>query len=180
MNGWWYPWAESVNGNRPGDYVRAWRHARSVFRGAGATNLRWIWAPNALTYSAKGTADLRALYPGDGEVDLLGMTGYGHGPSASQTLDATVKALRGLSHKKIIICETAADGPAKASWINGFGRYLNRHQEVYGFIWFNTSPSSGATGNYRFDDTPESTAAFRKLLRTTKVSERSTLAAPRS
>jgi hypothetical protein len=176
MNGWWYPWAQSVNGNRPGDFVHAWRHVRGVFRAVGATNVQWIWAANALTFSSKGTSDLRSLYPGDSDVDLVGFSGYGHGSSATQTFDPTVKALRAVTHKKIIICETAADGGSKTKWINSFGAYLRGHPEIYGFVWFNTSPSNGATGDYRFDDTPRNTAAFRNLLRTAKLTDKSALA----
>jgi hypothetical protein len=39
MNGTWYPWCEKVNGNKPGDYVRAWRHVHDVFAKAGAQNV---------------------------------------------------------------------------------------------------------------------------------------------
>jgi hypothetical protein len=180
MNGWWYPWAQSVNGNRPGDFVHAWRHVRGVFRAVGATNVQWIWAPNALTFSSKGTSNLRSLYPGDRDVDLIGLTGYGHGSSASQTFDPTLKALRAVSHKRIIICETAADGANKTRWITSVGAYHRGHQEIDGFVWFNTSPSSGATGDYRFDDTPQHTTAFRSLLRTARVSDRSALASSQS
>src|SRR5581483_8210881 len=39
LNGWWYPWGEGrngtgniVNGNQPGDLVKAWRHVHDIFR----------------------------------------------------------------------------------------------------------------------------------------------------
>src|SRR6476646_8353962 len=41
MNGDWFPWAEGANGNRPGDYVRAWRHVHDVFDEVGADNAIW-------------------------------------------------------------------------------------------------------------------------------------------
>ena len=31
MNGDWFPWAEGANGNRPGEYVSAWRHVHDIF-----------------------------------------------------------------------------------------------------------------------------------------------------
>ncbi|MGE5765396.1 MAG: hypothetical protein ACM3ZF_16470, partial [Mycobacterium leprae] len=31
MNGIWYPWAEQVNGNKPGEYIAAWRHVHDIF-----------------------------------------------------------------------------------------------------------------------------------------------------
>ena len=45
MNGNWYPWSEHANGNRPHEFVRAWRHIHDIFRAAGATNVEWVWSP---------------------------------------------------------------------------------------------------------------------------------------
>ncbi|MBS1863384.1 MAG: hypothetical protein JSS68_16930, partial [Actinobacteria bacterium] len=41
MNGNWFPWAEGVNGNNPGEYVAAWRHVHDIFTQVGATNATW-------------------------------------------------------------------------------------------------------------------------------------------
>ena len=177
MNGWWYPWAESVNGNRPGDYVRAWRHVHDLFRRSGCSNIRWIWSPNALTYSSRGTSNLASLYPGDRYADVIGMTAYGHGSSAAETFDATLRALRAISHRPVVISETGVDGPRKAEWITSFGRYLRRHQEIMGFVWYNTPPSApGAPDDYRFDDTPENLEAFRNALRVANVTSKTSTA----
>ena len=46
MNGNWFPWSESVNGNRPGEFVAAWRHVHDIFEQVGATNATWVWCPN--------------------------------------------------------------------------------------------------------------------------------------
>lgn len=173
MNGWWYPWAESVNGNRPGGFVRAWRHVHSVFRSSGATNVRWVWSPNALTYSSRGTSNLASLYPGDRYADVIGMTGYGHGASAAETFDATLRALKAISDKPIFLSETGVDGPRKLEWINSFGRYLRNHREIVAFVWYNTPPSTiGGSDDYRFDDTPENVDAFRNSLRVANVTSR--------
>ncbi len=47
MNGNWFPWGESVNGNQPGEYVAAWRHVHDIFTSVGATNATWVWCPYA-------------------------------------------------------------------------------------------------------------------------------------
>jgi beta-mannanase len=75
MNGNWYPWAEAVNGNTAGQYATAWQHVRDIFTAAGATNVKWIWAPNVL-YS--GSTALAGLYPGDSYVDVVGVDGYNY------------------------------------------------------------------------------------------------------
>src|SRR5205085_11196685 len=36
INGDWYPWSEKVNGNKPGQFVQAWRHVHDLFTAQGA------------------------------------------------------------------------------------------------------------------------------------------------
>ena len=163
MNGWWYPWAESENNNAAGEYIKAWRHTHDLFRAAGARNARWVWAPNALT-PGHPQPSLAELYPGDAYVDVLGMTAFGHGPSVEDTIGATYRALAQLSDKPIIIAETGADGPHKTTWIAGFGPFVRAHSRIYGFVWGNATRASGATGDYRFDDTERNIVTFRKTL----------------
>ena len=67
MNGGWYPWSERSNGNRPHEFVRAWRHIHDIFRAAGATNVEWVWSPAAITMHA-------SQYPGDAYVDLVSLS----------------------------------------------------------------------------------------------------------
>ena len=76
MNGDWRPWATGVNGNRPGDYVAAWRHVRRRFRRAGAGNVVWVWNP-IIAY--EGSTPLRELFPGSREVDWMAVDGYNWG-----------------------------------------------------------------------------------------------------
>jgi hypothetical protein len=164
MNGWWYPWAVGRNGNRSSDYIAAWRHVHVLFQAEAASNARFLWSPNAITGSARET-QLQAAYPGDEYVDLVGMTAYGHSDSPADTFDATYRRLAALTGKDIVLSETGVDGDAKASWISALGPWLAAHDRIAGFIWFNTSPAStGASGDYRFNDSPAALLAFRKML----------------
>lgn len=144
MNGDWYPWSEAVNGNNPGDYVRAWRHVHDVLLAEGAGNVRWVWAPNA-----GGPVDMAGLYPGDTYVDVLGLDGYNWGTVGSSWGSRWTPAgglfgpwldrLRVLgSGKEIIISETACTelGGNKAEWIRDAIAYLDAQPDVTGFIWF--------------------------------------------
>ena len=77
MNGWWqFPWAEQTNGNRPGEFVAAWRHVHDLFAQQGATNVTWVWCPNI---SGPQTTSLADVYPGDAYVDWTCMDGYNWG-----------------------------------------------------------------------------------------------------
>ena len=60
MNGIWYPWAEQVNGNKPGEFIEAWRHVHDIFTEAGAENARLDLVPERRRVPA-GPADRRAL-----------------------------------------------------------------------------------------------------------------------
>jgi beta-mannanase len=78
-----YPWAVGMVGNTADDYRAAWRHVRSIFARYNATNVQWVWNPNTV-----GDADASAyapiycaLYPGDDQVDWIGLDVYNTGPS---------------------------------------------------------------------------------------------------
>lgn len=145
MNGDWMPWSEGVNGNRPGEYVAAWRHVHRIFASEGAANVSWVWAPN-VAYS--GSTPLEGLYPGDDYVDWLGVSGYNWGTgvtewhtwqSVEDVFGATLAELRSLATKPIIITETASaeSGGDKAAWIRDLFPALGRHPDVAAVMWFN-------------------------------------------
>ena len=56
------PYSEDSNGNRPGEFVRMWRHVHDLFQQVGATNVTWVWCPN-VEYSTS-VKPLASLYPG--------------------------------------------------------------------------------------------------------------------
>jgi putative protein kinase ArgK-like GTPase of G3E family len=67
--------------------------------------------------------------------------------------------------KPVVLAETGVDGAAKTAWITAFGGWLTTHGRIVGFVWFNTTPfTSGASGDYRFDDVTANALAFRRTL----------------
>ena len=40
----WYAWSGTVNGNRPGDYVLAWKHVRKVLTKAAGKKVKLLWS----------------------------------------------------------------------------------------------------------------------------------------
>nr|WP_240484408.1 glycosyl hydrolase [Pseudarthrobacter sulfonivorans] len=144
MNGNWYPWAESANGNQAGDYVAAWRHVHDVVAATGATNVQWLWSPNVPYW---GSTPLSGLYPGAGYVDVVGLDGYNWGTAASWSSWTSpsalfgdgLTALRSLAPgKPIIISETgsAEAGGSKADWNTALVSYLAAQSDVTAFVWF--------------------------------------------
>jgi hypothetical protein len=170
MNGFWYPWGSGVNGNTPDEYLRAWRHVHDLFSRTPGIKLRWVWSPNIVQGVQPDAPALENFYPGDDLVDYVGLTGYGKGESAGETFDRSMDQLTKLTHRPVIISETGADRVGKLAWIKSFGPWLREHPRVRGFLWFNTTPAStGATGDYRFNVSPQHIAAFREMLKTANV-----------
>jgi hypothetical protein len=140
MNGHWFPWSEGVNGNRPGEFARAWRHVHDIFRSVGAANATWVWCPNA-DYAGSGTP-LRGLYPGDAYVDWTCLDGYNRNEprkpfsSVFTTPYDLVAALA--PGKPMAIGETASTerGGSKAAWIAGMFAVLPRFSNVKALLWF--------------------------------------------
>jgi Glycosyl hydrolase family 26 len=139
MNGTWYPWSRSSS------YVSAWRHIVSVFRAEGATNVRWVWAPNV---DRTGAMPFSSYFPGEEWVDYVGLDGYNWGAtpentwqSLEQVFSASYAKITALSAKPLIITETASSeiGGDKAAWIRtGFMKTIpQQFPRVTGVIWFN-------------------------------------------
>ncbi|MFG1660090.1 glycoside hydrolase family 26 protein [Micromonospora chersina] len=162
MNGDWYPWCEKANGNRPGEYVEAWRHVHDLFEEAGATNVIWVWSPNARWN--KTTAHLSGFYPGDDYVDWVGTTGYyGTGTwSTYSSFDAifgpTIAEIRTFSRRPLVVTETGATdaGGRKAQWIRETFRALPKHRDVIGLIWFEVDKEL----DWRIAGSPAASTAF--------------------
>lgn len=174
MNGNWYPWAEGLNGNQPGDYVQAWRHVHDVVAATGATNVSWVWSPNVPYY---GSTDLAGLYPGSGYVDIVGLDGYNWGTSASWSgwispqdlFGPGIAQLRGLAPGvPILIAETASSeaGGDKAAWNTELVSYLAAQPDVMGFVWFHIQKEA----DWRINSSTASASAFKNALQVRRTS----------
>lgn len=146
MNGSWFPWAEGANGNKPGEFVAAWRHVHDLFAAAGATNATWTWCPYAGNKHA--AAGLRRYYPGARYVDWTCMDGYNWGRahgnatpwmSFDEIFGASYWSIQGFAHSKpMLLGELASNGPTKrkAAWIRDMFSALPRYPLVRGLVWF--------------------------------------------
>ena len=72
--------SEQANGNRPGEYVAAWRHVHDIFTSVGANDVTWVWCPNV--DPDHKMQSLGSLYPGDAYVDWTCLDGYNWGPQS--------------------------------------------------------------------------------------------------
>ncbi|MFF1741152.1 glycoside hydrolase family 26 protein [Streptomyces mirabilis] len=163
MNGAWYPWSEQRSGNHKGDYVKAWRHVHDLFEQVGADNVIWLWSPNILRPVPQ--VSLAELYPGDDYTDWIGMVGYAvHEKTAAAVFNPTLKKLRKLTDRPIVITEAGAQpGASKAAWISDFFSWLGKgkQDDVIGFIWFERDRQQGGGADWRFTENAATLKAFR-------------------
>lgn len=171
MNGNWYPWGSGVNGNRPGDFVAAYRHVHDRFSMLGVTNVQWMWAPNAV-YT--GGAPLAPLYPGDAYVDAVGVSNYNWGDevrdgyrtawsSFGELFDLTLAELRTLTARPVWITETGSSdaGGSKAEWLAETLAALPARPDVVGLIWFD-HVDEGRTVDWRIEGDAAAAAAWQQ------------------
>jgi Glycosyl hydrolase family 26 len=165
MNGDWFPWSEGVNGNKPGEYVLAWRHVHDLFRSVGADNVTWVWCPNSTHREG-----IRGQYPGDAYVDWTCLDGFNWGESNSQgwlsfggIFRRGYQILREISpDKPTILGEVASTnlGGNKAAWISNM---LDRIPPgIRGFLWFNVHDRGT---NWPLEVGPNPARAFREGIR---------------
>ncbi|GAB2682787.1 glycoside hydrolase family 26 protein [Thalassiella azotivora] len=178
MNGIWYPWAEQVNGNQPGEYVAAWRHVHDVFTEAGADNVLWIWSPNVIEFPQ--AQPLEELYPGDEYVDFTGLVGYYRKPiegkeaSFQNTYGKSVAKLREVAPgKPIWLTEVGAteQGGNKVDWVTSFFEAMEANPDIKGITWFQREVTAipigekdPVTNDWRITSSPEVTAVARQAL----------------
>lgn len=161
MNGDWYPWGHEINGNRPIDFVRAWRRVHRIFAHAGARNVVWVWSP------VSGAP--RAYFPGRQEVNMLGVTCLNGGSTLFQHRWQTFLVACGRSttalhrldpHLPIELSEVGSStaGGSKTVWIDDMFAFLARHPAIKSLIWFNVRKEA----DWRLDTSAAPLAAFRR------------------
>jgi hypothetical protein len=152
MNGFWFPWSEGVNGNKPGEFVAAWRHVHDIFTEVGATNATWVWCPN-VDFNRDLTS-LHSLYPGGKYVDWTCLDGFNWGHTANsvgwQSFNEIFRStyrrvLRIAPHKPMFVGETASDdrGGSKSAWIRNLLQVVPSHyRRIRGLLWYDEPDQS--------------------------------------
>jgi len=165
MNGNWYPWGGSVNGNSPALYVQAWRRMHDIFARLGVANVRWVWSPNNVDVGGHRMED---FYPGAGYVDILAVDGYNWGSTSpgnvgwqsfSEVFSSAYNRLSQLGSQPIWIAEvgSAPEGGDKAAWIRDMFAKAKDMPRLQAIVWFNENKEK----DWRADASADTAAAFR-------------------
>jgi mannan endo-1,4-beta-mannosidase len=158
MNTYWYPWG--TRGNKPADFVRAWKRIHQIFADVGATSVIWVWSPNVI--NPVHTVKLQPYYPGDAYVDWIGMIGYytlGGAHTFPKLYGPTMRQVRTFTDKPFFIAETASQpGPRRPADIADLLRGVRQHADVVGFVWFHLKKRA----DWRITGDAPSIAAFKR------------------
>jgi beta-mannanase len=172
-NGYWAAWNPGVNGNTTDEYVLAWRHIVDIARGEGATNIRWVWAPNVVDPGNKRLSSYASIFPGDDYIDWAGLDAFNWGTTRleSRWRDSTtafrnsIDELRKLTAKPVLIAEIASTelGGDKAAWIRDrFAEFLTDLPEVQAVVWYDGIDARFDI-DWAVDTSPASLEAFRAV-----------------
>ena len=160
MNATWYSWG--YRHVPPRTFVAAWRHIVRLFRGQGADNVTWLWTINADLPSTGPIAD---WWPGGDYVTWVGIDGYYYRPSDSfgSVFGKTIAQVRLLTHKPVLLSETAVGpGAGQPAKIGELFAGIRQYQAL-GLVWFDIAQNDGTYHqDWRIEDNPAAVAAFRR------------------
>jgi hypothetical protein len=147
MNGNWYPWSGTVNGNTPADYVAAWRHMHDVFEAHGATKVRWVWSPVPYSVPHTPANAIEKYWPGGAYVDVMALDGYNWGSehpenggwqSFSEIFKDAYDRLAALGSEPIWLAEVgcAPQGGDKSAWVKDMWATAKTWSRLDAIVWF--------------------------------------------
>lgn len=169
----WYAWSGTVNGNRPGDYAKAWKHVRKVLiKAAGAKKVRLLWSVYARSVPDAKNNALSVYFPGAKQVDLVGADAYNFGNAQGLTWTAPADlflpaygTIQKLAAKKPFwISETGstARGGDEGAWIGALGQLGKTMPKLAGVVWYDVRD---ATGDFRVPRKGAAGAAFKAFVK---------------
>jgi glycosyl hydrolase family 26 len=135
-----YPWGPQ-NGNRPDDFIAAWKHVHLIFQKMNATNVVWVWSPHI------SMPWFEYYYPGPEWVDWIGTGILNYGDVApwsrwwtfQQILEKAYPTLQKLG-KPIMITEfgsLTSGGDARQWYDQAFRDLHDKYSGVRSIIFFN-------------------------------------------
>jgi len=141
MNGDWFPWSITKNGNSPQKHIDAWRRIHGFFK--DVPNVKFGWAPNHLSVPDTTVNQFENFYPGDSYVDYVGLDGFNFGSpwmTFDQVFGKSLTKMKVYNKPIYIFSFASASGTNKPAWItDALTVQMAKHPEVKGWIWFNES-----------------------------------------
>jgi hypothetical protein len=148
----WYAWSGTVNGNAPEQYAAAWKRVRTVVKRFGGKRVKVLWSPYVRSVPDTDANALARYFPGAGQVDLVGVSGYNFGTVGELTwtdpkpLFATAyRQIQALAPKPFWISETGstATGGDRAAWIASLPTLKVDMPLLRGIVWYDVAEPNG-------------------------------------
>lgn len=154
----------------PASFVAAWRHVHNIFVRAGASNVSWVWCPNALHF-ADGVA--QRYYPGGRYVNWICADGYNWAPKLRRAswrsfanIFSTFYNWGASTGKPLMVGEFGVleGSPGrKAAWYRQAASQLQTmFPAIRAVVYFNSDHEGF---NWRVTTSPSALAAFRDFAR---------------
>lgn len=164
MNGTWKPYGTKFTD--ASSFVHGWRRMVKLFRYVGATNVKWVWAPNI--YGFGYTVNFDPYYPGDAYVDWTGLDGYNSTHwwrSVTTLFKPSYDNITKLTGKPLMLAEWGCpeDGGDKAKWItDSFATITKTMPRVLATVVFDRDKET----DYRIDSSSRTLSAYRGVVGT--------------
>jgi hypothetical protein len=148
----WYPWAGTVNGNKPADYASAFKRVRRAVRAGGKSKVKLLWTPYARSIPETPDNAIAAYFPGKAQVDLVGADAYNFGSVAdlewstpTDLFSEAYTTIEALAAKPFWIAETGsvAGGGDRVAWIGGLGALRAQLPKLSTVVWFDAKDPNG-------------------------------------
>jgi cellulose synthase (UDP-forming) len=141
MNGHWFSWSRYG----PVAYVRAWRHIVRIFRREGASNARFIWAPDGIIGepSARWRHELVPWYPGRAYVSYIGMSMVAFASNiryGERYFFNRLDYLRARFGDAVVLPEMKVTQEQRYAWLRTL-RYALAHRPWIGMLVWSETPS---------------------------------------
>jgi hypothetical protein len=147
--------------------IAAWKRVYTLFRAAGASNVRLVWCPMSFDFP-DGVA--QRFWPGASYVDWVGADGYNFPGATWRTFGAIFAGAYSFAvgqKKPLIVAETAspANDPRTPSWMAGAAAWGATHGDLKAVSYFDSTSPKGY--DFRVTSNAKTLAAFAAWGRTT-------------
>ena len=154
----------------PALYIAAWRHIHDLFADEGATNVQWVWCPNATAFRLEDDRNAPAYYPGDDYVDWICADGYNWAPGRQNDQWRSFAGIYndfyewGMTRgKPLMVGEYGAqerDPGEKAQWLTEARQTLKtKFTGIKAVVYFDANKDY----DWRVTSSPATLAAFRDM-----------------
>jgi hypothetical protein len=145
----------------PTQVIAAWRRTFTIFKNAGATNVRFVWCPMAVDFP-RGVA--QHFWPGATYVNWVGTDGYNFPGQSWRSFGEIFGAAFTFAvnqGKPLIIAETAspARDPRTPAWMAGAAAWIQTHPDLKAVSYFDSVSPKGY--DFRVTSNANTLSAYR-------------------